>query len=109
MKRSTHKDERGYYLAGDGIYVDEGNPAKFRGADVDRLAAYEDTGLEPEDIAVPIIDVIPVVRCRECLYAHERYGHIECLHGINYRNTWNSPNMFCSYGQRKEADHVRED
>lgn len=50
MTRSTHKDERGYYLTGDGIYVDEDDPAKFRGADVDRLAAHEDTGLEPEDV-----------------------------------------------------------
>lgn len=50
MKRVTQKDERGYYLVGDGIYSDWGVPEKFRGDDVDRLAAYEDTGLEPEDI-----------------------------------------------------------
>lgn len=50
MKRATQKDEHGYYLAGDGIYSDGGNPEKFRGNDVDRLAAYENTGLEPEDI-----------------------------------------------------------
>ena len=50
MERATQKDERGYYLVGDGIYSDEGTPEKFRGDDVDRLAAYEDTGLEPEDI-----------------------------------------------------------
>lgn len=49
MERATQKDERGYYLVGDGIYSDEGTPEKFRGDDVDRLAAYEDTGLEPED------------------------------------------------------------
>lgn len=50
MERTTQKDERGYYLVGDGIYSDEGTPEKFRGDDVDRLAAYEDTGLEPEEI-----------------------------------------------------------
>ena len=50
MQRSTHRDERGYYLMGDGIYSDWGAPEKFRGDDVDRLAAYEDTGLEPEVI-----------------------------------------------------------
>lgn len=49
MERATQKDERGYYLVGDGIYSDEGTPEKFRGDDVDRLASYEDTGLEPED------------------------------------------------------------
>ena len=50
MERATQKDERGYYLVGDGIYSDEETPEKFRGDDVDRLAAYEDTGLEPEEI-----------------------------------------------------------
>lgn len=50
MERATQKDERGYYLVGDGIYSDEGTPEKFRGDDVDRLAAYEDTGFEPEEI-----------------------------------------------------------
>ena len=42
MKRVTQKDERGYYLVGDGIYSDWGVPEKFRGDDVDRLAAIED-------------------------------------------------------------------
>lgn len=50
MERVTQKDELGYYLTGDGIYSDWGTPEKFRGDDVDRLAAYEDTGLEPEEI-----------------------------------------------------------
>lgn len=50
MGRVTQKDERGYYLVGDGIYSDWGTPEKFRGDDVDRLAAYEETGLEPEEI-----------------------------------------------------------
>lgn len=49
MERATQKDEHGYYLIGDGIYSDWGAPEKFRGDDVDRLAAYEDTGLEPCD------------------------------------------------------------
>ena len=50
MERVTQKNERGYYLLGDGIYSDWGVPEKFRGDDVDRLAAYEDTGLEPKDV-----------------------------------------------------------
>ena len=50
MERATQKDERGYYLVVDGIYSDEGTPEKFRGDDVDRLAAYEDTGLEPAEV-----------------------------------------------------------
>ena len=50
MERVTQKDECGYYLVGDGIYGDWGTPEKFRGDDVDRLAAYEETGMEPEEI-----------------------------------------------------------
>lgn len=50
MERATQRDERGYYLTGDGIYSDWGVPEKFRGEDIDRLAAYEDAGLEPEEI-----------------------------------------------------------
>ena len=39
--------------------------------------------------------------CRECIYAQDKYGHIECSNGISYKNTYNDPNMFCSYGKRK--------
>ena len=42
MKRLTQKDDNGYYLTGDGIYSDWGVPEKFRGEDIDRLAAIED-------------------------------------------------------------------
>ena len=49
MERATQRDELGYYLVGDAIYGDCGVPEKFRGDYVDRLAAYENTGMEPED------------------------------------------------------------
>ena len=48
-------------------------------------------------------DVAPVVRCEDCLYSTERYGHLECIHGVSYRNTWNKPDFFCPYGDRKEG------
>ena len=51
MERATQRDELGYYLVGDAIYGDCGVPEKFRGDDVDRLAAYENTGMEPEEVA----------------------------------------------------------
>ena len=59
MERATQIDERGYYLTGDGIYSDWGMPEKFRGDDIDRLAAYEDTGLEPENI-IPAADMAKI-------------------------------------------------
>ena len=42
MKRLTQKDDNGYYLTGDGVYSDWGVPEKFRGEDIDRIAAIED-------------------------------------------------------------------
>jgi hypothetical protein len=67
MERATQKDERGYYLVGDGIYSDEGTPEKFRGDDVDRLAAYEDTGLEPCDYSAMAHALKQAERAREDL------------------------------------------
>ena len=52
---------------------------------------------------IPAADVVEVVRCKDCLYSTERYGHMECIHGVSYRNTWNKPDFFCSYGERKEG------
>ena len=47
-------------------------------------------------------DAVPVVRCKDCVFAEERYGHLSCMNGISYRNSWNEPDAFCSYGERKE-------
>lgn len=41
------------------------------------------------------------VRCKECLYSKEQYGKLVCIQGMTYRNTYNDPNMFCSYGEIK--------
>lgn len=51
----------------------------------------------------PTVDAVEVVRCKDCLDSTERYGHIECIHGVSYRNTWNKPDFFCPYGKRKEG------
>lgn len=50
----------------------------------------------------PTIDAVPVVRCKDCVFAEERYSHLSCMNGISYRNSWNEPDAFCSYGERKE-------
>ena len=59
--------------------------------------------LEAAILNIPAADVVEVVRCKDCLYSTERYGHMECIHGVSYRNTWNKPDFFCSYGERKEG------
>lgn len=48
------------------------------------------------------INFVEVVRCKDCLYATERYGHLNCIHGVSYRNSWNKPDDYCSYGVRKD-------
>ena len=50
----------------------------------------------------PTADVVDVVRCKDCLYATERYGHLNCIHGVSYRNSWNKPDEYCSHGVRKD-------
>ena len=67
MERATMKDEHGYYLVGDGIYSDWGVLEKFRGDDIDRLAAYEGTGLEPEEMDA--CGGLPLRRIRELVQA----------------------------------------
>ena len=47
---------------------------------------------------------VEVVRCKDCLYATKRYGHLNCIHGVSYRNSWNKPDEYCSYGVRKDKE-----
>lgn len=61
--------------------------------------------------ALPTIDAVPVVRCRDCKW----FNHytMECESddvatdhegGASFSLNF-GPDDFCSYGQRKEADH----
>ena len=49
--------------------------------------------------AIPTIDAVPVVRCRECIHRNGTPGQPNILCGQMHDDD------FCSYGQRKEADH----
>ena len=56
----------------------------------------------------PTIDAVPVVRCRECKYQDECIRRIEFIgrNPVLEQNTYEyHPLEFCSYGQRKEAEH----
>ena len=48
MERLTHIDNKGWYVDDQSVAYDE----KRRGKEVDRLSAYEDTGLEPEEVRI---------------------------------------------------------
>lgn len=52
---------------------------------------------------MPTIDAVPVVRCRECRHykPEEYFSPCTLPQGLECAK----PDDFCSYGQRKEADH----
>ena len=53
--------------------------------------------------AIPTIDAVPVVRCRECKHWLPRQGCSGCHHR---RGLWEpQEDDYCSHGERKEADH----
>lgn len=58
-----------------------------------RLAAYEDSGLTPEEVA----EVAKIVRCKDCAKVHpdEMFGEYWC-NGERVE-----ANHFCSYGEKK--------
>lgn len=53
--------------------------------------------------AMPTIDTVPVVRCRECRHykPEEYFSPCTLPQGLECAK----PDDFCSYGQRKEAEH----
>jgi hypothetical protein len=58
--------------------------------------------------SLPTIDAVPVVRCRECQHCKETVDYkgpgLFCsIWGREWQRV--QPDDFCSYGQRKEADH----
>lgn len=50
----------------------------------------------------PTIDAVPVVRCRECIYATRPGDNL--VYCDNFERDM-MPDDFCSVGERKEADH----
>lgn len=68
--------------------------------DVNGLASLHITDID----VIPRVDAVEVVRCRDCLYSTERYGHLKCINGVSYRNTWNKPDFFCANGERKDSE-----
>ena len=47
---------------------------------------------------VPSADVVPVVRCKDCLYGSENGFICGNVHGLQYA----FPNAFCSNGTKRE-------
>ena len=78
-----------------------------RAASIENLDQYSDLAAVLGDVQTvrdiladaPTIDAVPVVRCRECIHRAGTPGQPNILCGQMHDDD------FCSYGQRKEADH----
>lgn len=53
-------------------------------------------------IQMPIVDVVPVVRCRECKWYEKSVGLCNWCSSDITRN-FRDEDDFCSYGERKEG------
>lgn len=60
-----------------------------------RLAAYEDSGLTPEEV----MELAKIVRCGECKY----FQKDDCTMNDFFDFFETRKNAFCSYGERKES------
>lgn len=58
-------------------------------------------------INAPTISAVPVVRCREC----DNHSEVDGQHYCKFWRMYcpDDSEFFCKAGQRKEADHVRND
>ena len=54
----------------------------------------------PENI---IVDVAPVVRCKDCKHSWEDIGGLCCSHGVCV-DCEVPPNFYCAYGKRRAED-----
>lgn len=87
---------------------------------VRKVVEYDEAGYDVEYQAVPVdviekipvIDAVPVVRCRDCRYAFGNHGHDKNGCPIQDRRIWMGGDGFCSEGKRmdgeKNADHQRK-
>ena len=113
MERYTRKHASGRNIV-DADYIAFANdhePDEYAyGEPLDRLASYEDTGLEPSEVAELVEDkacgrLVEVVRCRDCVKRKtpDCSMWFDCDCGA--QGTWEVDDDFCSVGvTRAEAE-----
>lgn len=84
MERATHIGKDGWYINGANVaavFHSGTGEIRMRGKDIDRLAAYEETGLEPEEI----ISAVDTAKIAYVLHELNAYmARIVCaLHELN--------------------------
>ena len=53
--------------------------------------------------AVPTVDAVKVVRCKDCIYSYEEFGFIHCTFGP-YGDCKVPSQFYCAEGKRKENE-----
>ena len=48
-----------------------------------------------------MVDAVPVVRCKDCIYSYEEFGFIYCTFG-SYGDCKVPSQFYCAEGKRKE-------
>ena len=91
MERKTFIDNDGFYIDGINGKVWSDMRGRFRGKAIDRLAAYEDTGLEPEEIKL-LLDDLDEYRKYE---AEGRLVVLPCKVGDTVFYAFENEDVFC--------------
>ena len=96
-----HYGEDGHYMKCSEDFGCDGNCGDCPELDqlVERLAAYEDTGLTPKQAA----DATPVVRCKDCKYWEKGKDYEPYCNNWANMMTDTQAEDFCSYGERRRA------
>lgn len=74
-------------------------------AEYDRVHVGEPGGARKLMVEAPAVDVVEVVRCKDCRFRSENDGLFKCFRGIYSFSGYKAvnPDDFCSYGERKKT------
>ena len=57
-------------------------------------------GIREDLYSLPVVDAVPVVRCKDCEYSYDEIRYLCCLHGVCV-DCEVTPNFYCAYGKRR--------
>ena len=57
-------------------------------------------GIREDLYSLPVVDAVPVVRCKDCEYSYYEIRYLCCLHGVCV-DCEVPPNFYCAYGKRR--------
>nr|DAH27121.1 MAG TPA: hypothetical protein [Caudoviricetes sp.] len=71
-------------------------------------------GIREDLYSLPVVDAVPVVRCRDCEYARDLGFQFGGLVHESWFCIYNGPhttgaNDFCSHGQKREEGEIEDD